>query len=287
MKIGKALLFPPIVIMILLLPVATTFLVCSMVLLGTQSVVAILSYVLAAYTLTVWCFKIPYLIRFFKNFKKENRYAQLWLTDAHLRINLTLYGSLLWNTVYAVFQLCLGLWHRTFWYSSFAGYYICLAFMRFFLVLHTRKHKAGERLREELIKYRRCGIVFLMMNLALSLIVFFMVYWNRTFIHHQITTITMAAYTFTTLSFAIVNVVKYRKFESPVYSASKAIGLTAALVSVLTLESTMLTVFGDGTMSLLEKRIMLGCTGGVICLFIVVMAVYMIVQSNKKLKALK
>lgn len=286
-RVGKALLFPHIAIMIILIPIATVFLVYSMVFLGTESVTAIISYVLAAYTLTVWCFKIPYLIHFFKTFKEENRYVRRWQEDTRLRVNVSLYGTLIWNTAYAVFQLGLGFWHHTFWFYSLAGYYIALAVMRFFLVRHTRRHKPGEKMREELIKYRTCGWVFLLMNLTLSVMVFFMVYWNRTFHHHEITTIALAAYTFIAFTMAIINMVKYRKYNSPVYSASKAISLASACVSMLTLESTMLTTFGDGTMDTLTRKILLGATGGVISIFIIVMAIYMIVQSSKKLKALK
>ena len=286
-KTLKVLLFPHIAIMIMLIPIATVFLVYSMVFMGNESPVAIVSYVLAFYTLMVWCFKIPYLIRFFKKFKKENKYARKWLDDTHLRVNVSLYGSLIWNTAYAVFQLGLGFWHHTFWYYSMAGYYIALAVMRFFLVRHTNKHTPGEKMYEELIKYRACGIVFLLMNLTLSLMVFFMVYWNRTFNHHEITTIAMAAYTFTAFTMAIVNIVKYRKYNSPVYSASKGVSLAAACVSMLTLESTMLITFDDGTMDLLTRRLFLGISGGVISVFIIVMAIYMIIQSNKKLRQLK
>ncbi|MBQ8869569.1 MAG: hypothetical protein IJ027_07695 [Oscillospiraceae bacterium] len=285
-KLGKALLFPHIAIMIILIPIATVFLVYSMVFLGTESVAAIISYVLAAYTLTVWCFKIPYLIRFFKGFKDQNKYAQRWLSDARLRVKVSLYGSLVWNTAYAVFQLGLGFWHHTFWYYSLAGYYIALAVMRFFLLRHTRRHNAGEKMEQELKKYRTCGWVFLFMNLTLSMMVFFMVYWNRTFVHHEITTIAMAAYTFTAFTMAIINMVKYRKYNSPVYSASKAISLAAACVSMLTLEATMLTTFGGST-DAVTRKIFLGATGGAVSAFIIVMAVYMIVQSSKKLKALK
>ena len=285
-KISKALLFPHIAILLVLLPVSTVLLVYSMVFIGTESVIAYISYVLAAYTLTVWCLRVPTVIRFFKNFKNKNKYAQLWFSNTHLRVNVSLYGSLLWNTAYAVFQLGLGFWHHTFWFYSLAAYYICLAIMRFFLVQHTRKHNAGEKMREELIRYRNCGIAFLLMNLALSLIVFFMVYWNRTFEHHEITTIAMAAYTFGAMTMAIMNVVKYRKYNSPVYSASKAISLVAACVSMLNLESTMLTTFSDSTMTLGKRRILLGATGAVICVFIIAMAVYMIAQSSKKLKFL-
>jgi len=249
-------------------------------------VIAIISYVLSAYTLTVWCFKIPYLIKFFKTFKNENKYAVRWSEDTRLRVNTSLYGSLIWNTAYAVFQLWLGFYHSTFWYYSLAGYYISLAVMRFFLVRYTSNNNPGEKMREEYKKYRACGIVFLVMNLALSLMVFFMVYWNRTFDHHEITTIAMAAYTFTAFTTAIVNIVRYRKYKSPVYSASKAISLAAACVSMLTLESTMLTTWGadEGPEF---RRIMLAATGIAVSLFIVLMAISMIVIGNRELKKIK
>lgn len=286
-KLGKALLFPHIAIMILLVPIATVLLVGSMVFIGTESPIAIVSYVIAAYTLTVWCFKIPYLIKFFKTFKDENKYARKWQDDTRLRVNVSLYGSLAWNALYGIFQLWLGFYHHTFWFYSLGAYYICLGVMRFFLVRHTRKFAPGEKMQTELVKYRACGIVFLLMNLALALIIFFMVYWNRTFRHHMITAIAMAAYTFTALTTAIVNVIKYRKYNSPVFSASKAISLAAALVSMLTLESTMLTTFGDGTMTATAQKWMLGATGGVISVLIVATAIYMIVVGTKKLKELK
>jgi hypothetical protein len=283
-KLGRALLFPHIAIMILLLPTATVMLVGSMVFVGTESVIAIISYIIAAYTLTVWCFRAPRLVRGFKNFRNENKYARRWREDARLRVKLSLYASLSWNTLYGIFQLCLGFYHHTFWFCSLGAYYIFLAVMRFFLAHHTARYSPRERMRSELKRYRACGIVLLFMNLALALIVFFMVYWNRTFDHHMITAIAMAAYTFTALATAIVNVVKYRKYQSPVYSASKAISLAAACVSMLTLESTMLTTFGDGE---INARLMLGLTGGAVVALIVTMAVYMIIRANKQLEKMK
>ena len=286
-KIGKALLFPHIAIMILLVPIAAVLLVGSRVFVGTESAIAYASYVLAAYTLTVWCFKLPYLIKFFKTFKNENKYARKWQDDTRLRVNVSLYGTLAWNTMYGLFQLWLGFYHRTFWFYSLGAYYICLAAMRFFLLLHTRKYAPGEKLKTEIIKYRACGIVFLIMNLALTLIIFFMVYWNRTFEHHMITAIAMAAYTFTSFTLAIINVIKYKKYNSPVFSASKATSFASACVSMLTLASTMLTTFGNGTMSLSERKMMLGCIGAAVSLVVVAMAIGMISKSSKKLKDFK
>lgn len=281
-KLGKALLFPHPAVMVALLPVATVFLAYSMLALGSDSALSIASYVLAAYTLTVWCFRIPRLIGFCKTFKNENKYARRWLDDERLRVNVSLYGSLVWNLAYAIFQLWLGFYHKTFWYASLAGYYFLLAVMRFFLVRYTANHRAGERMRDELKKYRACGWVLLVMNLSLSMIVFFMVYWNRTFVHHEITTIAMAAYTFTALTVAIVQLVQYRKYNSPVYSASKAIALAAACVSMLTLESTMLTTWGGEDP--IFRRIMVASTGAVVSLLIIAMAVYMIAHGSREIQ---
>jgi len=286
-KLGKTLLFPHIAIMILLVPVSTVLLVGSMVFIGTESPIAYISYVLAAYTLTVWCFKIPKIIKYFKTFKDENKYARRWQDDVRLRVNVSLFGSLAWNALYGLFQLWLGFYHHTFWFYSLGAYYICLGVMRFFLARHTTRYAPGKRMRDELVKYRACGIVFLPMNLALALIVFFMVYWNRTFEHHMITTIALAAYTFTSMAVAIINFVKYRKYNSPVFSAAQAISLAAALVSMLTLESTMLTTFSDETMTVAEQNWMLGATGGAISVLIIATAIYMIVVGTKKLKLLE
>ena len=285
-KIGKALLFPHIAIMIILLPIATVFLVYSMVFCGTKSVIAIISYVLAAYTLSVWCIKTPCLIRYFQWFKAENKYARKWQDDTRLRVKVSLYGTLFYNTAYALLHLGMGFWHNSFWFYSLAGYYILLAVMRFFLVRHTSRYKPCEQLLVEFIKYRTCGIVFLIMNFSLALIVFFMVYWNRTFNHHEVTSIILATYTFISLTLAIINTVKYRKYNSPVYSASKAISLASACVSMLILESTMLTTFGDEKMTLTQRRVLLGISGAVISAFIIAMAIYMIVKGTKNIKLL-
>ncbi len=283
-KIGNALLFPHIVIAWILLPIAIFILVYGMAVLGETHPISIASYVLSAYTLTIWCCRIPNIISFFRDFRNENKYVQLWTEDVRLRVNVSLFGGCVWNAVYAAFQLCLGIYHHTFWYCSLAGYYFFLGVMRFSLASYTRNFRPGEDMTTELKLYRNCGIIFLLLNLALSLIIFFMVYWNRTFHHHQITTIAMAAYTFFSFIMAIINIVRYRRIGSPVYSASKAISLASACVSMLTLEATMLTAFDDGKIDLLTRRIFLGATGGVISVFIIGMAIYMIVRAGKQLK---
>ena len=121
------------------------------------------------------------------------------------------------------------------------------------------------------------------MNVALAVIVFFLVYWNKTFYHNMITTIAMAVYTFVTFAFAIVNLIKYKKYNSPVYSTAKIITLIAGAVSMLTLETTMLTTFGTAETPLFSQ-IILSATGVAVIAFALTMSVVLIVKGNKKLK---
>ena len=102
----------------------------------------------------------------------------------------------------------------------------------------------------------------------------------------MITAIAMAAYTFITFTFGIINHVKYRKYKSPIYSSAKIISLIAGAVSILTLERTMLTTFGASE-NLLFNQIILSVTGGAIIVFAITMAIIMIIKGNKALNKIQ
>lgn len=280
-KICHTLLFPHLTVCILLLPTATVWLVYSFLELSETSPVRTASYVAAFYTLTVWCLRVPKIIRRLKGFKSENRYIKKWTEDTRLRLNITLIGNVLWNGAYAVLQLGTGIYHRSAWFYSLSAYYASLAVMRFFILRHTIRNKPGENFRKELGYYRICGPIFLFMNFAISLMMLYMIRENRVMRHSEITCIAMAAYTFTTLTFAVINVIKYRKYNSPALSAAKAISLTAACVSMLTLENTMLTAFATEEMTAETRILFLGLSGGAVSVFIMTVAIYMTVHGNK------
>ena len=96
----------------------------------------------------------------------------------------------------------------------------------------------------------------------------------------------MAAYTFYTLTMAVINMVRCRRYNSPVLSAAKAISLAAALVSMLSLETAMLNAFG-GADEAVFRRIMLAASGGVVCLAVLVMGLYMMARAVKELRRMK
>lgn len=282
-KLGLSLVFPPLWILIPAVVASIGLMAVSLIFFGSEHPVTYMAYALSAYALTVVCFRIPRIVRFVKRIKEENRHIHRLTTDAHLRVKLSLYGSLAYNLAYAVFQFGLGLWHGSAWFYSFAAYYFLLSVMRFFLLRDVRSLTPGEQLEREYKRYRFCGVLLAVMTATLAGITVYITQLGYGFEHHYITTIAMAAYTFTAMTVAIVNVVRYRRFKSPLFSASKAINLAAACVSMLTLETAMLAAFSENESDTF-RPIMTTVTGVGVCAFVLAIAIYMIVRANKKLK---
>lgn len=283
MKILKKLLHPHPGLMVAILPVSVGLLVWSLTSLDSSSPVALASYALSAYTLAVWCLRVPDIIDFCKKIANKNPFIVRWRSDVRFRVNFSLLGSLCWNSAYAVFQLWLGIYHNAVWYYSAAAYYFLLAGMRLFLVRFSSKNEPGEKMREELRRFRACGWMLLMINVALAVMIAFDVWGARAVRHHEITAIAMAAYTFTSFTVAIVNLFRYRKYNSPIFMASKSISFATASVSMLSLSSTMVAVF-DRTGELTLRRLTSGFLGGGVSLLFIGMSVYMIISSTKKLR---
>ena len=283
-KFGKVLLLPHPLVAALLFPAALAMMLCCVLLLNPEAPLTIVAYALSFYGLVLVCARVPDVIRRVQRFRRENRYYLLYKNDVQLRINISLYGAFGFNAAYALFQLGLGLWHRSAWFYAMAGYYLLLAVMRLSLVRLTSHHAAGEVTALEWRRYRFCGWLLLVMNLALAIFTLYFVFRIRTFLHHEITTIAMAAYTFSALTLAIVNAVRYRKYGSPAYSAAKAISLVSATVSMLTLENAMLTTFGEES-SEMFRQIILGASGIAVILVVQGIALYMIVNACRWLRA--
>ena len=73
------------------------------------------------------------------------------------------------------------------------------------------------------------------------------------------------------------------QLKEPVRGRAAEFRLTAALVSMLSLETAMLAQFGGNQPEF--RRFMTGASGGAVCVFVLGMAVYMIVHASRKLKA--
>lgn len=288
--LGKKILFPPIWLGIILTVISTVALVAVFVEGWELTPIAYAVYVVSFYTLMIIClFCWKTIPRYYKGAKSKmyaNKYANRYLTDIAFKNHVGLYRSLTINLIYVVVNGVSGIIYSTCWFGIFAVYYAIMAIMRFLLVRYVRRNKIGENRLGELKCSRICAYILMTVNLALSGAVLMMVYYNRGFSYQGVLIYVVALYTFYITTTAIIDLVKYRKYHSPVMSVTKIIKMAAALFSMLFLETAMFAQFGADT-SPETQRIMIMATGGGISVVVVTMSVYMILRTSKEIKMIK
>lgn len=286
-QILNKLLFPGIAVVLISVPVAAALLVYTFLNEEEYSPIAYVSYVVSAYSLIIVCACIAKMPKDgFKASLHKNPYVHRYLTDIPFRAHMSLYLSLGINLIFAAMKLFYGVRYRSVWFGTVAVYYILLAVMRFLLLRHVNRSSIGKDYASELRQYRLCGVILLLMNTALLGVVILVVIEKQGFSYEGYLIYVVAMYAFYSIISAARDVVKYRKYSSPVLSASKAIKLTAALVSMLSLETAMLAQFGEESGEQF-RLIMTGLTGCVVCLIVLATAVIMLRRSGKELKRLK
>ena len=288
--IGSKLLFPPLWMIIGLTVISTVALITVFIKGWETAPIAYVVYVLSFYTLTVICLAcwktIPSYYKRVKGNVLANQYANRYLTDAVFKTHVKLYCSLIINLIYVAVNAISGVIYSTYWFGIFALYYGIMAIMRFLLVRYVGKNQIGKSRLGELKRSRLCAYILMTVNLTLSGAVLMMVYFNRGFHYQGILIYVIALYTFYITTVAIIDLVRYRKYKSPVMSISKIIQLASSLFSMLFLETAMFSQFGGET-SPETKRLMIMATGGGISVVVVVMALYMIVRTTKEIREYK
>ena len=286
----KTILYPPIWWILLLTAISAAALIYVFTNGLELSVMAYIVYTISAYTLTVVSLAgfntIPKYYKSLKNKAYSNKYTGRYFMDVSFKTRVVLYCSFAINLLYIGMNAISGIIYHTYWFGIFAVYYAIMAVMRFLLVRYADKNQLGKGCFEELKCARLCAYILLTVNLTLSGVVLMMVYHNRGFKYQGMLIYVMATYTFYITGTAIKELIKYRKYHSPVISVSKIIKLASALFSMLFLETAMFSQFGGNT-SLEVQRFMIMATGAGISIIVVIMSLYMIVKTTKEIKMLK
>jgi hypothetical protein len=289
-KIGKKLLFPPIyllVILVILSAVALTFVFVKGM---EETIPAYIVYVLAFYTLsvvTVFCVMVlPKQYSTIKRKIYDNPFGNRYMTDRVFRTNISLSVSLAISMLYVGINLWS--WHalKSYWFMVLAVYYVIMAVMRFLLVRYVRIQRIGTNILSEWKRSRICAYILLLINLSLSGAVLMILYQHRGYDYPGMMIYVMALYTFYALTMSIVDIVKYRKMGSPVMSTAKIVSLSAALVSLLNLETAMFAQFGAG-LTPENQRIFIILTGAGVSITVVTLSVNLIVTANKEIRRIK
>ena len=257
-----------------------------------KSAIAYFSYLFSTYALIIGVRGFVQLLKWLEEEARNSRLSHWlhrnpllaqYLDDPIYRVQFTLFGNVIINAVYIVLKLVTGIYYRSEWLVAFAFYYLLLTALRASLVNYIRRHKPMEDIAAEYRRSRFVGILLLSMNLALALIVERMVGHHESHVYPGALIYAMATYAFYAVILSIVQVVRFRKQGSPVITAVKVVNHTAAMVSMLSLEAAMIARFGDPADKLFRAR-MIGITGFVCCMVVVLLSVLMIIRAKKELK---
>ena len=150
------------------------------------------------------------------------------------------------------------------------------------MIKSIKKDEIGHDLKSEYKKLRLTGVILLLLDIVLSGMIILIIHQDQTFVYPGTLIYIVALYDFYLIISALVNVFKQRKFKSPILSANKFIGLTVAMISMISLEVAMIYQFGSNDSEF--KLIMTSITGFLVAIVNSGMAIYMIVKANKNLK---
>lgn len=280
----KKLLFPGrgwVVLAVLLGGISLTL---TFFIFGDSSPFAYVSYLLSAYALTILTAAVIPLFSSLSKLAHRVPLAHRYLTDRYFKVRSGLALSFFINLCYGGFKLVCAVLYFSFWDGALAVYYVLLCAVRLYLIRRVPAGAEGQDLTEELRYYRTTGIFLLVLDLALSVVATQIVINGYGSNYPGMLIYVAAMYAFYSLTFAVINTVKYRRFHSPVLSASKAVNLTTALVSIFNLETAMIAQFGAEQVYF--RLVMTACTAFAVCVIVLGTAIFMVISSTQKLRRL-
>ena len=272
------LLHPPKWVLLTLPPIVFAALT-HVLLQGEDSMPAYILYGVSAYCLTLWILPLPRLFRKVRAAVQcrldGTAFGRAYRGSLAFRGSVGLYAGMTANLLYAVFRALAGIRFASVWFLSIAIYYLLLGILRLSLILSDRNRKRKTELR----CYRRTAWLLFLLNIPMGGMIALMVLTDSGYSYPGYVIYLSALYTFYTMILAIVNLVRYRKLGSPILSAAKVLNLIAALMSLLGLQTAMISQFSPGEESF--RRIMNAVTGGGVWCAVILIALTMLLRSRK------
>ncbi len=179
------------------------------------------------------------------------------------------------NLAFALYNCVLGIASYSWWFIAVGAYYIILSIMRITIIAFSAKNR-----KNEMFIMRFSGIMIFVLSIVLCGIVYMTINQFGAVKYHEIAMITIALYAFIKLSFAIYEFVKSRKNHRPYIKTLRSIAFTDSVVSIYSLQRSMLVTFEGMT----EANIILFNTlsGIGMCLIVICIGLNLIYGKENK-----
>ncbi len=202
------------------------------------------------------------------------------VSSRRYRVILSAAVAFMFNLLYALYNCVLGVLNLSLWFIAMCAFYGILATMRFSAVLCERNQHRSPSDDTEIFVMKLSGILLFTLGVVLAAVNYISLSQNIAVKYGEITMITIAAYTFTKITMAIVRAVKQRRDPSPLLRTIRNIGYADVSASILTLQRSMLVSF-EG-MDDRQARLMNSLTGAAVCLFVLMLGLSMTAKSRRK-----
>lgn len=272
------LLHPPKWMQFVLPPIIFAALIRTL-LMGEDGISAYIIYGLSAYGLVLWILPMPQLFRKARasimNRLTGTAFGRNYVEDPAFRGSVNICQGMTINFLYVAFRIFVSVRYVSVWFITIAVYYLLLGLMRLSLILCYRSRTAESELR----CYRRTARRLFLLNIPMGIMITIMVLTDSGYSYPGYIIYLSAMYTFYTVILSVVNLVKYRKLGSPILSAAKVLNFIAALMSLLGLQTAMISRFSTGEKNF--GRTMNAVAGGSIWIIVILIAVYMLLHSRR------
>ena len=258
---------------------------------GTLAIIAYIFFGIAGVSLT---YSVYLIIPFFPKMKsgiitwmEKHEFTHLLLRNFGFRTVIFAIGSFLMSLLFSGFNAYMGIKNRSIWYGALAAFYIALAFLRGGVLAYHKSRIGKKTQNDEYVKakvYRNSGIITLILNIALSSAIAQMIFSDAHFTYMGLTIFVYAAYAFYKITISIIALIKAHKQTDLTVRAIRNINLVDALVSILALQTALLTRFSEGEINI---SIFNTFTGIVVSLLSVGIGIYMIISANKNIKEIQ
>ena len=185
--------------------------------------------------------------------------------------------SLSFNLAYGIYNGIIGFSSHSWWLITLCTYYIILAVTRFGVLIFNQKNKNEVSSNNFIMRFTGCLLIFLSIILAGTAYLSFES--ERGIKYNEILMITIAAYSFTKITLAIINLIKMRKKDSSIIKTLRYISFADALVSIFSLQRSRLVSFGG--MPENEIQIFNICTGTAVYVGVFILGIILIGGKHK------
>lgn len=170
-----------------------------------------------------------------------------WKTDYDFKTVASAFGSLAVTVIFALYNGFLGVYHASLWHGSICLYYLILIVLRWVLIAAGKKAVPACK-REDSIKrvYLKASVLLLLLNASMIVPITLMIRLQKPVSLTLIPAISSAVYTVYKVTLASINLKKRKKASNSLLRLLRTINFIDALVSILTLQNTLIMISSEG-----------------------------------------